>query len=133
MPNQIPEQQFVQRIRGSDFPNLSRLRLSESDIQDLAQQGFVAAEQRQQRTHFKLRFRSGGQQRVRYIGGAEQAKAVQAELDVLQREVQLRRRLARLRRAAALVLRRGKRQLEPLLGARGFYFHGRAPRQRRKT
>ncbi len=133
MLNHKVDEQFAQCFRDSDFPNFRRLRLDEMEFRGLASQGFIAPERRGQRTHFKLRFRHNGGQQVRYIGSRDQASAVQAELDVLQRDVRLRRRLASLTQSAADALRSAKDRLEPLLQAKGFHFHGRAVRMSRKA
>jgi integrase len=115
------------------FGQLSRLRLSDLDFEALKAQGFVATERRSERIIFKLKFRLNGTQHVRYIRGAEQAAAVEAELKLLQRDVRLRRRLSELSRVAAQTIRSAKARLAPFLGAKGLYFHGRAVRRRRQS
>jgi hypothetical protein len=118
-------------LRAADFPALTKLRLHDADFAALARQGFVAVERRGEQTYFKLRFRRDGRQRVRYIGGPDQARAVEAELAVLQTDLRMRRRLAILCQLASQSMRNAKQNLEPLLEARGLHFHGRAIRQRR--
>jgi hypothetical protein len=116
--------------RVADFPALRALRLDDEDVDALARQGFLAVERRRERRYLKLRYRRGGRQQVRYVG-LEQAQAVQAELDVLQSDVRMRRRLAVLCRASAWRLRNAKNTLKPLFEQQGFRFHGDAIRKRR--
>lgn len=116
------------------FPALGRLRLLDREWDALCCQGFVSGEQRGEKVIYKLRFRLDAKQYVRYIASdQERARAVQAELDVLQRHVQLRRDLAKQGRIAALKLKDAKLKLQPWLEVRGFHFHGLAFRKRRKT
>jgi len=85
----------------------------------------VTAERRGERTYFKLRFRRGGRQCVRYVGhDPVQAAAVQRELDKLQEERKNELKLARLADTARRLLRDSKRTLAPLLAEEGFGFHG---------
>jgi hypothetical protein len=91
----------------------------------------VAREQRAARTYFKLRFRSGGQQIVRYIGDEHRAAAVANELADLQSETRLMRHLKSLTVSANQRLREGKKRLEPVLAAYGWAFHGLAIRRPR--
>ena len=121
------------RRRVADFPALANLRLEGEDLDALAHQGSLGVERRGDRTYIKLRFRREGRQQVRYVGGAERAEAVRGELETLQSDVQLRRRLAALRRIAASSLRQSKRALEPLLASRGYHFHGQAIRKLRNS
>jgi len=120
------------RVRPASYPALAALQLSNADLDALARQGFIAAERRGENRYYRLRFRRGGRQQTRYIGSLDRAQAVQAELDSLQSEVQLQRRLAALGRDAARSLRDAKRQLQPLLEGRGFHFHGQAIRKYRE-
>ncbi len=92
----------------------------------------MTAERRGERTYFKLRFRRGGSQSVRYIGpDAAQAAAVQRELDELQEERQKELKLARLTDTAKRMLRESKRVLAPVLAEEGFGFHGYEVRRHR--
>lgn len=97
----------------------------------LTQQGFVAEEPRGNRRRYKLRFRRDGRQTVRYVGSAERAEAVKRELNQLQQDVQLERELKAWVKRTNQRLREAKRQLEPLLNAQGFAFHGQAIRKPR--
>src|SRR5687767_5045997 len=89
----------------SDFPTLASLRLDCEDIAAITDQGFVSKERRGERTYYRLRFRRCGRQQVRYIGGAARAQTVQTELDTLQRDLKLRRRVAMLPAAVTSALR----------------------------
>ncbi|MBC8875702.1 MAG: hypothetical protein H8E44_40260 [Planctomycetes bacterium] len=103
-----------------------------ADLAALRLQGFVTAERRGNRTCFKLRFRRGRQQIVRYIGSnPDKAEAVQRELDHLQEERKTELELSRLTKKAKKILRESKRVLVPLLAKEGFAFHGRQIRRRR--
>ena len=120
--------------RPADFPALVALRLTAGDLDALASQGFVCAEQRGGRTYYKLRFRQNGQQVVRYIGDAERAAVVKQELSTLQAASKAARDLKMQAKLANQMLRESKRILEPVLRANGFVFHGlaiRRPRQRK--
>lgn len=124
-----------QNDRLERFPALASLRLDPGHWEALAQQGFVAGEQRGQRTYFKLRFRSEGRQVVRYLGDADRAEAVKAELKRLQQKTKTLRVLKARTKFANQKLREAKLALEPVLEARGFQFHGyaiRRPRTRRR-
>ena len=124
------------RHRLDQYPALAALRLTVVDLKQLVRQGFVCEERRGRRTYYKLRFRSGGQQVVRYIGNAERAALVNAELARLQAETQALRELKTITKIASKMLRQTKQALEPLLEAEGFVFHGlaiRRPRERWKT
>ena len=116
-----------------DFPTLASLRVDTEDIASLAMQGSIAKERRGDRTYFKLRFRRHGRQQVRYIGDAARAQAVQTELDSLQRDLKLRRRIAMLPRSVTVALRSARKKLQPFAESRGYYFHGHALRKRRNT
>ena len=106
------------------------LRLTEEELVALRQQGFVSVEQRGESQYFKLRFRLGGVQRVRYLGStSETAERIRAELTSLQQERRRDRVIARLTRDAIKLLRSTKRELEPLLRVWGILFHGFSPRR----
>jgi hypothetical protein len=115
-----------------DTPALAALRLSDAVVDALRVQGHVSEERRGDCRFYKLRFRLAGQQRVLYLGSDRQrAVDVEQELEVLQRDVRRQRRQAALGRIAAKRLQDTKHALQPLLAARGFYFHGLAVRKRR--
>jgi hypothetical protein len=119
----------------SSFPHLNALRLSERDLDSLAQQGFVRPEPRGQTTIYKLRFRCKQSQRqcVRYISSdREIADAVSAELARLQQPAKDEARLRRLNAEARRVLRQTKRRLQPLLVGTDFRFYGYEIREQRR-
>jgi hypothetical protein len=113
------------------FPALAMLRLTDEDIAALGEQGFLAPERRQNQRFFKLRFRRGGRQVVRYVGGTEAAALVAEELKILQAARRARRELERFGRVTRQRLREAKIELEPLILESGFKFHGRAIRRPR--
>jgi hypothetical protein len=119
--------------RMSRFPALAKLSLSEADLAELAHQGSLAPERRGSRTYYKLRFRRGGRQLVRYVGGADQAALVSEELSALQTTRRLERQLNEVGRAARQLQRDAKAKLEPLLAECGFRFHGQAIRRSRRS
>ncbi len=94
----------------ASFPALARLELSNEDYAGLARQGFVSKEQRGAgRPIYKLRFRRGSEQIVRYLGvGLVFVSQVQTELGALQQGQQLDRLLAQRTRAAGVMLRESK-------------------------
>jgi hypothetical protein len=105
--------------------------LTSDDLAALRRQGFVTAERRGNRTYFKLRFRRGRQQMVRYIGSdPDKAEAVQRELDHLQEERKTELELSRLTEKVKKMLRESKQVLAPLLAEEGFGFHGHQIRRR---
>jgi hypothetical protein len=119
--------------RFAEFPALAKLRLVDGDLDELADQGFLAQERRRDCAYYKLRFRRGGRQIVRYVGGANEAAVITEELKKLRAGCRLRRELRALDCSARQMLRDSKSQLEPLLVERGFRFHGRAIRQPRAS
>lgn len=106
------------------YPALAQLRLGPADWQALMQQGFVSAESRGDRRYWKLRFRRGGRQQVRYVGGEDLACRVQQELDQLQQARQARRQLQQINKLAKRYLREAKQASESSLQAHGYQFHG---------
>lgn len=117
--------------RATDYPALARLRLDDDDWQALARQGFVGHEQRGGRKYWKLRFRRGGRQQVRYVGGDEQARQVTEELEQLQRPMRDLRHLNEVTRRANRALRETKQQTEAVVEQFGFRYHGLRLRKRR--
>jgi hypothetical protein len=126
--NQLPDDHLL-----ADFPILASLRLDSEDIAAIADQGFISKDHRGNRTYDKLRFRRDGRQRVRYIGDAARASAVEEELKILQRPLQLRRRMAELTRSVTGELRTAREKLQPLAESQGYCYHGHALRKRRDT
>jgi hypothetical protein len=118
--------------RIKEYPALTALRLNDADLGELSRQGFIAEEKRRDRTYYKLRFRRNHKQVVRYIGSAECAAVVRAELDVLQAETAILRKLNSIAKKAGQMLRDAKIQLGPLFEANGLAFHGLAVRRPRK-
>ena len=110
-------------------------RLGPDALAALALQGFVSAEPRPSgRTSYKLRWRQGGRQRVRYLGSdAATAERVRAGLAALQAPRDNRRELARLLAGAAAGLARARDGLAAAVGGHGFHFHGYTLRQARQA
>jgi hypothetical protein len=115
---------------------LAELGLRPADLDALAKRGFVAADSRPSRAgpprgpYYKLRWREGGRQRVRYLGtDPARAEAVRDALAELHRPARLARGLARLLAEARQRLRRVRRALQPHLAARGLRLHGYAARR----
>ena len=106
-------------------------------MEELSHQGFVSAECRGERTYYKLRFRRRGEQTVRYVSSdAEQAAAVQKELDNLQTDTKILRELRAGTKKANEMLREAKAKLEPIFHTAGWAFHGldiRRPRKQTTT
>ena len=117
--------------RLAQLPSLALLGLTDSDLDELARQGFLAQERRNDRTYFKLRFRRAGRQVVRYVGGIDEAALVADELSTLQVARRLKRELAVLDRTVRQKLRYANAVLEPILLANGLKFHGREIRRPR--
>jgi hypothetical protein len=115
--------------RFAEYPALAKLRLATGDLELLRRQGFLSMELRGNLVNHKLRFRRGGRQVVRSIGDAAEAAIVKTELDRLQSRRQICRELAALERAARRLMRDTKTQLEPLVTAYGWKFHGRVVRR----
>ena len=116
---------------------LTRLGLNEDDVEALALQGFVAAEDRQYRgarlgPYFKLRWRMHGRQRTKYLGrDAQLAEVVANAIADLQRENLLAREVARMMTAARKSLQETKKQMAKVMANRGRYYHGYTCRKRR--
>lgn len=122
----------IQDNRLAEFPALASLRLEAGDLEELAVQGFVGQEKRGDRTYYKLRFRRGGKQVVRYVGGADRAAIVSKEIAILQADTKLMRELKAKVRIANQLIRETKQSMEPLLEANGLVFHGLAIRRPRR-
>src|SRR5947208_9939203 len=104
-------------------PVLDDLRLSRGDFQALTRQGFVSAESRRgRRPVYKLRWRRGGKQQVRYLGqDPARAEEVRLELEALQFRRRCARYVIRLMGAARPHLRRAKRLLAAHAAAHGWH------------
>jgi hypothetical protein len=114
------------------YPLLNRLKLSDEVLGALTRQGFIRSERRGTKTIFRLCYRVEGRQHVRYVSPRD-AKALEAELRSLQRQILARRRLAVLAALGRRALRDRKLKLAPLIEARGYHFHGHQIRRRRTT
>ena len=97
-------------------------------------QGTITAERRGRRTlAYKLRYRVGGQQQVKYLGTDENyIQQLRRELADLQAAHRQGRHLQRLEKQAREVLRASKQLLVPHLPPAGFKFHGLAIRRSRR-
>jgi hypothetical protein len=116
-------------LRGS---RLEQLRLTDEDLAALKRQGTVQIEHRDNRSIAKVRFRRGGKQMVRYIGGAEAGRQVEEELrrwQAVHRKCRAMLGLAKITRAA---LRGSKKVLAPYLEQIGYRYHGWAIRRWRE-
>ena len=106
------------------------LNLSVKDYAALAEQGFVAPEFRTYAgkklgPYFKLRWRSGGRQRVRYLGtDAARIARIKTVLAELQSPKQLIRELTQMMTEARAGLHDTKEILKPQCAAAGLMFHG---------
>jgi hypothetical protein len=118
--------------RPGDFPILSRIVRREEEFVALARQGFIRAEKRRKKTIWRLRYRFGGRQRVRYVSPRD-VEALEAELSELQSRIRARRRLTRLSEQARQALRHRRSTIAPLLEASGYKFHGNQIRRRRSV
>jgi hypothetical protein len=126
------------RDLNKDQTLLAELGLDSADVAALRRQGFVSREVRGGgRIVYKLRFRLNRRQRVKCLGTDEElARRVEETLSRLQRPRRKTLVIGRLTRAAARLLRDGKRRIEPWLGAAGYRFHGQAirrPRRRKRA
>lgn len=123
----------------SEVGFLSELNLAPDDLACLLRQGFVSSEFRSRRgktfgPYYKLRWRSEGRQRVKYLGRDFEKAAKVSSL--LQRRRSLRRgqtKLGKNLHAALQALRDARNQLEIALAARGIRLHGYTPRRRAVT
>lgn len=111
---------------------LAQLRLTAKDLAALKRQGTVLIERRGTKCVAKLRFRSGGRQVVRYLGGAEAAREVRVELATIQAAHRQARELARITRSARKAIRAWKTTLAPYLEKHGYSFYGFQIRRQRK-
>lgn len=121
---------MTQKVPGmpeSQIPReLSGLRLAAADLQALAHQGFVVGELRRGKgPYYKLRWRRGPQQCVRYLGSdPERAQRIQWALETLQRPVRQARQLAQLLAQVRTSLRQLKDDLLPHAQSLGGSYHG---------
>jgi hypothetical protein len=116
-------------------PTLTSLGLDQEQIAALSHQGFVSSEQSNQGpVRFKLRFRNGRRQVVRYIGTDNNfAEQVRCELDKLQERVRSQRQLNRQCREIRRRLRTIKRRTASVLTDIGHVYHGLSLRQPREA
>jgi hypothetical protein len=120
-------------INLAHYPHLARLRISAEDLQVLAIQGHVSREVRGSTEIYKLRFRTGSRQNVRYVGNADRAALIRSELTTLQADRRVDRDLVRLAKTARQMLRSAKQTLRPVAEANGLTFHGYALRSPRNA
>ncbi len=134
-----PETDAVKAVLTKPSPSVSalggRLQLAPAEVAALTQQGFVSSERRGPNSLvYKLRYRLQGRQRVRYLGTcALTARAIEQELQQLQRTRHERRQLLQLHALMRRQLKAGKAALRPLLQSAGFAFHGFAVRRKRSV
>lgn len=116
-----------------EFSLAERLRLSADEVAAVARTGFVAHERRGSACLvYKLRFRMGGRQRVRYLGvDADFVGAVREALRDLQRQRDAQRNLRRLAVRARALLRELKPRIAADAEREGYHFHGLALRKGR--
>lgn len=135
------QQYEEQKDRQSDDQIISAglevLGLSAEDVGALKQQGSIAKEKRGNRTVYKLRWRVGEKQRIKYLG-TDTARVgwIEEQLRQHQRICRLKKQLRDLGREGMAILREAKIRLQPLLEERGLAFHGleiRRHRRRRKS
>ncbi len=112
---------------------LKRLGLTEGEIAELRQQGFMAHERRRgQSDVFKLRFRINGRQQVRYVGTSPiEAKRVELAVKTLQRAKRAQCEMRKLQQESRVGLKAAKSLLSPVLKAAGYQFHGLSVRHSR--
>jgi|SRR4051812_24878388 hypothetical protein len=120
-------------ISGDEYPGLSQLHLQSEQFALLPHNGFLTSEQRHGKLRDKLRLREdSGRQIVRWIP-PHLVDQVRSELEVLQAG----RRVMRKLRESTNDVRRAQREcrveLEPVLIALGYRFHGNSIRRRRRT
>jgi hypothetical protein len=113
------------------FPALASLALGPAHLAALARQGSLhATGSNRSKRYYKLRFRLGSKQQVRYVGKSPEFVAqIQRELMQLQADTRSAQQLKRLIREANACLRKTKHQLEPLLPRAGRCFYGREIRR----
>jgi hypothetical protein len=116
------------------FLALGSLGLSSEEFAALAKQGRLRAEDcGHGHVYYRLRFRMGPRQCVRYVGNSTWfVDQVRGELTELQAKTRSRCQLRQLVREAKGRLRDVKCRLEPLLPSVGRVFHGRELRQPRR-
>ena len=116
---------------------LTDLKLDKNELHGLLAQGFVSEEFRDYKgrklgPYFKLRFRVGHQQRVRYLGkNRERAEQIGKALESFRRSKVIAREVATLAALARKHLRNAKKEMATGLAKDGRYFHGYAIRRRR--
>lgn len=128
------EEQKDRQSTGQNTPaGFEALGLSTEDIAALKRQGSIAREKRGNRTVYKLRWRVGAKQRIKYLG-TETARADGMEYQLRQHQsiCRIKKQLRDLGREGMAILREAKVRLEPFLEARGLAFHGLEIRRRRR-
>ena len=119
------------------FSLLAELGLTDEDVLSLVHQGFLTAEYRNYGgarlgPYFKLRWRSNGRQRVKYLGrDVNRAEAVSDAINSLREGKRRQDRLTALVADARKSLRRAKQAMNAAMANQGRYFHGFAVRKRK--
>lgn len=115
----------------SNHAGLAHLRLTDADLPTLARQGSVCQEQHRGKVRYKLRFRTpSGRQVVRNVPHHLVAQ-VRADLRNLQAHRHAVTVLRDVTDCVRQTRRNAKRQLQPVLDALGYHFHGTSIRRRR--
>ena len=115
---------------------LAELGLTDEDVLSLVNQGFLTAEYRVHGAarlgpYFKLRWRSNGRQRVKYLGrDVDRAEAISDAISSLREGKRRQDQLAALVADARKSLRRAKQAMNAAMANQGRYFHGFAGRKR---
>jgi len=111
------------------------LGLTPEELDSLRRQGFVASERRGPACIvFKLRFRMGGRQVVRYLGtDRDWADTVRRALSAWQSPQHAQRLLRQTERDSRRLLRSVKLRLIQAVEAAGLKFHGRQIRRPRQS
>jgi hypothetical protein len=119
------------------FSLLAELGLTDEDVLALANQGFLTAEYRDYcgtrlGPYFKLRWRSNGRQRVKYLGrDVNRAEVISNAIANLREGKRIQEQLAELVAEARQSLRRAKQAMDTTMANQDRYFHGFTGRKKR--
>ena len=128
LPNEMPNPDSLSL--------LAELGLTDEDVLTLVNQGFLTAEYRNYGDarlgpYFKLRWRSNGRQRVKYLGrDVKRAEAISDAIGRLREGKRRQEQFAALVVDARKSLRRAKQAMTTAMGNLGRYFHGFTGRKR---
>jgi hypothetical protein len=114
------------------YPALSALGVSAAELTAIAEQGFLNGERRGHKVYLKLRFRTNGKQRVKYIR-PQALTTIRTELEQLQASTRLRAALRAQMKEARRYLNEARVVLAGALMNEGLHFHGRQLRVVRKS